>query len=105
MQARVLCLRASTNPDIHTFQIGNAAATRTVQRSGHAGGLGDIVQLMLESAGFEPGESRAAAGLAAALPREDPGSARADGAPTLGGVKPVARGRSDQPLTDRCRSR
>jgi hypothetical protein len=43
VQARVVRLVTSTNPDIHTFQIGNAAATRTVQRSGHAGGLGDMV--------------------------------------------------------------
>jgi hypothetical protein len=30
-------------PDIHTFELGNPSATRTVQRADHATGLGDIV--------------------------------------------------------------
>ncbi len=30
-------------PDTHTFEIGNPNATQTVQHSGHAAGLGDIV--------------------------------------------------------------
>jgi len=30
-------------PDLHTFELGNPNATQTVQHSGHAAGLGDIV--------------------------------------------------------------
>jgi Putative MetA-pathway of phenol degradation len=41
--ARVLRLVTVTAPDTHTFEIGNPEATRTVERNGHASGLGDIV--------------------------------------------------------------
>lgn len=30
-------------PDLHTFEVGNPNATQTVQHSGHAAGLGDVV--------------------------------------------------------------
>jgi hypothetical protein len=43
VRARILRLVTVTAPDTHTFEIGNATATRTVQHSGHASGLGDIV--------------------------------------------------------------
>jgi outer membrane putative beta-barrel porin/alpha-amylase len=43
VRARILRLVTATNPDVHTFEIGNPDATRTVQRTGHASGLGDIV--------------------------------------------------------------
>jgi hypothetical protein len=43
VRARILRLVTSTAPDTHTFEIGNPNATRTVQHSGRASGLGDIV--------------------------------------------------------------
>ena len=43
VQARVVRLVTPTAPDVHTFEIGNPNATRTVQHSGHASGLGDMV--------------------------------------------------------------
>ena len=41
--ARILRLVTATNPTVHTFDLSNPDATRTVQHSGHASGLGDIV--------------------------------------------------------------
>jgi hypothetical protein len=41
--ARILRLVTATNPNVHTFQPGNPGATRIVQRTGHASGIGDIV--------------------------------------------------------------
>jgi hypothetical protein len=41
--ARVIRFATAVAPDVHTFQIGNGNATRTVRSSGHATGLGDIV--------------------------------------------------------------
>jgi len=53
VRARILRLVTCDDPfssnqgpqcaSIHTFEIGNPNATRTVQRNGHAGGIGDIV--------------------------------------------------------------
>ncbi len=43
VRARILRLVTVTAPNTHTFEIGNAEATRTVQHSGQASGLGDIV--------------------------------------------------------------
>jgi hypothetical protein len=43
VRARILRLVTATNPDVHTFEIGNPRAERVVQRSGHATGVGDIV--------------------------------------------------------------
>ena len=43
VRARILRLVTESDPDVHTFEVGNPNATRTVQRTGHAGGLGDIV--------------------------------------------------------------
>jgi hypothetical protein len=43
VRARILRLVTVTAPNTHTFQIDNPDATQTVQHSGHAAGLGDIV--------------------------------------------------------------
>ena len=43
VRARIIRLVTSTAPDTHTFEYGNPDATQTVQHSGHASGLGDIV--------------------------------------------------------------
>ena len=42
-RARIVRVVTGTAPDVHTFEIGNPNATRTVEHSGHASGLGDIV--------------------------------------------------------------
>jgi hypothetical protein len=41
--ARILRLVTATAPDTHTFQLGHPEATETVQHSGQATGLGDVV--------------------------------------------------------------
>jgi hypothetical protein len=43
VRARIIRLVTATAPDTHTFEYGNPDATQTVQHSGHAAGLGDIV--------------------------------------------------------------
>jgi hypothetical protein len=43
VRARILRLVTESNPDVHTFEIGNPGATLTVQHAGHASGVGDIV--------------------------------------------------------------
>ena len=43
VEARIIRLATKTNTDVHTFEIGNPNATRTVRHAGHASGLGDIV--------------------------------------------------------------
>ena len=41
--ARILRLATAAQPEVHTFEVGNPNATRTVQRRGRAAGIGDIV--------------------------------------------------------------
>jgi hypothetical protein len=43
VRARIIRLVTVTAPDTHTFEYGNPDATRIVEHSGHAAGLGDIV--------------------------------------------------------------
>jgi hypothetical protein len=43
VEARIIRLVTRTSTNVHTFEIGNPNATRTVQHSGAASGLGDIV--------------------------------------------------------------
>jgi len=43
VRARIIRLVTATAPDTHTFEYGNPDATETVEHSGHATGLGDIV--------------------------------------------------------------
>lgn len=43
VRASVLRLVTAVAPNVHTFEVGNPTATRTVQRSGHSAGLGDLV--------------------------------------------------------------
>jgi hypothetical protein len=43
VRAKIIRLVTATAPDTHTFEYGNPDATQTVQHSGHATGLGDIV--------------------------------------------------------------
>jgi hypothetical protein len=43
VRARMIRLVTWGNPAVHTFEVGNTDATRTVARSGDASGLGDIV--------------------------------------------------------------
>ncbi len=43
VQASILRLVTAVAPNVHTFEVGNPTATRTVQRSGHSAGLGDLV--------------------------------------------------------------
>jgi outer membrane putative beta-barrel porin/alpha-amylase len=43
VRARIIRLVTATAPDTHTFEYGNPDATQTVQHSGRATGLGDIV--------------------------------------------------------------
>ena len=41
--ARIIRFATASAPNVHTFQIGNPDATRTVRSSGRATGLGDVV--------------------------------------------------------------
>lgn len=43
VRARIIRLVTASAPDTHTFEYGNPGATRTVEHSGHATGLGDVV--------------------------------------------------------------
>jgi hypothetical protein len=43
VEARVIRLVTAQAPNVHTFEAGNPDATRSITRTGHARGLGDIV--------------------------------------------------------------
>jgi hypothetical protein len=43
VNARIIRFATAGAPNVHTFQIGNPDATRTVRSEGHATGLGDVV--------------------------------------------------------------
>ena len=70
VDARVIRFLTATAPDVHTFEVGSPDAIRTVARSGHATGLGDVV-LRSKYRLFRGAGGGLAAGLDLRLPTGD----------------------------------